>query len=122
MDDSGHLRTSVQQLHGVGGGRGLAEGLGGDGQDPEGVAHTFGEAGDSVAGLLQTRSYDGPLDGAEGLLLDGKHQRGGIWSAGRDFRVRPSVKSILRSVTWIELVSQSRLIDRKTDESVVAEY
>lgn len=70
--------TSVQELHWVRGGRGLAEGFGGDGQDPESVTHTFGEGGDGVGGLLQARSYDGPLDGAQGLLLDGVHQGAGV--------------------------------------------
>lgn len=71
--------TSVQELHWVGGRWGLAEGFGGDGQDPESIAHTFGEGGDDVGGLLQARGYDGPLDGAQGLLLDGIHQGAGIW-------------------------------------------
>lgn len=117
------MRTSVQQLHGVGGGRGLAEGLGGDGQDPEGVAHTFGEAGDRVAGLLQTRSYDGPLDGAEGLLLDGKHQRGGIWSAERVYQFEGETFFQIYFLGFNLFpnpdISQ---IDRKTDRSVIAAH
>lgn len=62
----------------VSGRRGLAEGFGGDGQHPEGIAHAFGEGGDGVGGLLQARGDDGPLDGAQGLLLDGVHQGTGI--------------------------------------------
>lgn len=72
--------TSVQELHWVGGSRGLAEGLGGDGQDPESIANPFGESGDGICGVLQARCYDCPLDGAQGLLLDGVRQRAGIWN------------------------------------------
>ena len=73
-----HECTSVQELHGVRGGGGFAESLGGDGQDPESIADSFGEGGDGVGGLLQARGYDGPLDGAQGLLLNGIHQATGI--------------------------------------------
>lgn len=70
--------TSFDKLHWVCGWRGFAKGLGGDWQDPEGVADSFGAGGHCVARLFQTGCYDGPLDWAQHLLLDGIHQRVGI--------------------------------------------
>lgn len=78
IDGQRRRRTSVQELHRVSGRGRLAKGFGGDGQDPESIADTFGEGGDGVVSLLQARSYDGPLDGAKGLLLNGIHQGSGI--------------------------------------------
>lgn len=70
--------TSVQQLHLVGGRWGLAECFRRDCQDPKGIAKSFWEGGDGVYGVLQAWSYDGPLDGAQGLLLDGIHEGAGV--------------------------------------------
>lgn len=80
-----NLNTSVQELHGVSGRWGLAESLGGDGQDPESVADCLGEGVDGVGGLLQARSYDDPLDGAQGLLLNSIHHRAGILKKKKGF-------------------------------------
>lgn len=75
--------TSVQELDRIGCRRRFAEGFGGDGQNPEGIADTFWEGGDGVGRLLQTRGDYDPLDGAEGLLLEGIHQGTGIWKWSR---------------------------------------
>lgn len=72
--------TSVEELHWVGGRWGLAESFRGDGQNSESIAHIFGESGDGIDGLLKARSYDGPLDGAQGLLLNGIHQGAWLWN------------------------------------------
>lgn len=62
--------TSVQQLDQICGRRRFAQGLPGGCQHSESIAYSFGQRGDSVGGLFQVRGHDGPLDGAQRLLLN----------------------------------------------------